>query len=459
MQKHIDLLKGPILPSLGALAIPIMASSLIQMAYNLTDMIWIGRIGSDAVAAVGAAGMFMWLSNGLATLAKMGSQIKVGQSLGRDDRIKASHYAHGALILGVFFAFIFAMICICFGKSLILFFQLNSPQVIADAHLYLLITCGLVIFSFLNQIYTGIFTAMGNSRTTFIATAIGLVLNILLDPLLIFGFGAIPSLRVAGAAIATVLAQAVVTLLLFIAARQDEVVFPFVHFFSIPNRKAIIEILRLGFPTAIQSMLFSCISMVIARLIAGWGDGAIAVQKVGSQIESISWMSAEGYGAALNTFTAQNCGAQNPKRIEQGLKISLKVMLGWGLFTTLLLLLFPGVIFRFFINEADLLPLGVDYLRILGLSQAFMCLEYTAASLFNGLGHTLPPSIVSITLTASRIPLAFLLSQLLGLNGVWWALTITSYAKGLVLYGWLLKKKKEPSFLYKAPAPLISDQQ
>ena len=106
---------------------------------------------------------------------------------------------------------------------MISFFQLHSPQVIQDAHNYLLITCGLVIFSFLNQIFTGIFTAMGNSRTTFTATAIGLVLNIVLDPLFIFGFGPLPALGVTGAAIATILAQAIVTLLFLYAAKKDRV--------------------------------------------------------------------------------------------------------------------------------------------------------------------------------------------------------------------------------------------
>lgn len=455
MSKYINLLEGPILPSLGALAIPIMAASLIQMAYNLTDMIWIGRIGADAVAAVGAAGMFMWFSNGLATLAKMGSQIKVAHALGDHDTATASQYAHGAMILAILFACCFSLFCLFFSSAMISFFQLHSPQVIQDAHNYLLITCGLVIFSFLNQIFTGIFTAMGNSRTTFTATAIGLVLNIVLDPLFIFGFGPLPALGVTGAAIATILAQAIVTLLFLYAAKQDSVLFPFIHLFSKPESDAIKDILRLGLPTALQSMLFSCISMVIARMITSWGDGAIAVQKVGSQIESISWMSAEGYGAALNSFIAQNYGANNPKRIEQGFYVSLKVMLLWGAFTSLLLLVFPKMIFQIFISEKDLLPLGIDYLRILGLSQAFMCLEYVAASSFNGLGHTLPPSIVSITLTASRIPLAYVLSMFLGLNGVWWALTITSFAKGTSLFLWYLHKKKEPNFLLKKKDPSL----
>lgn len=97
MQKKIDLVNGPVLSSLTRLAIPIMATSLIQMAYNMTDMIWIGRIGSSAVASVGAAGMYMWLSNGLAVLAKMGGQVNVGHALGADDKEKAAEYVSNAL--------------------------------------------------------------------------------------------------------------------------------------------------------------------------------------------------------------------------------------------------------------------------------------------------------------------------------------------------------------------------
>ena len=433
MRRYINLLEGKILPSLGALALPIMAASLIQMAYNLTDMIWIGKIGSNAVASVGAAGMFMWFSNGMATLAKMGGQIKVGQSLGSQDILKGARYAQSSILLCIILALTFSAISVAFAYPMIDFFKLNDPQVAADARIYLIITCGLVIFSFLNQVYTGIFTAMGNSKTSFTATAIGLLLNIVLDPLLIFGLGPIPAMGVMGAAIATIFAQAVVTC---------------VFLFSRPERSIMREIIMLGLPTALQSMLFSAISMVLARMIAGWGDGAIAVQKVGSQIESISWMSAEGYAAALNSFIAQNYGARQMQRIIKGFHISVAVLVGWGIFTSLLLIVFPQYIFQIFISEADIIPMGIDYLRILGLSQAFMCLEYAAAGTFNGLGQTLPPSLVSVTLTAMRIPLAFVLTPFLGLNGVWWAITISSFAKGISLFGWFTLRTRKKLALH-----------
>lgn len=442
MKTRINLLEGNILPALSALALPIMATSLIQMAYNLIDMIWIGKIGASAVASVGAAGMFMWLSNGLATLAKMGGQIKVGHALGAQKKEDAASYAQSSIQMGIVFAIGFGILSIVFADEMIGFFQLNSAQVIQDAKLYLMITCGLVIFSFMNQIFTGILTAMGNSRTSFIATGIGLVLNIMLDPLFIFGFGAIPPMGVAGAAIATVLAQLVVMLLFLYTILRDTVLFSNIHILHSYSSQHTMEIFRIGLPSAVQSMLFSGISMVIARLIAGWGDAAVAVQKVDSQIESISWMTAEGYAAALNSFVAQNHGAKNTDRIREGYRLSMIVMLSWGVFCSLVLIVFPQLIFQVFIQEAEVLPMGVDYLRILGVSQLFMCMEITTAGAFSGLGKTLPPSIVSITLTGARIPMAILLGRWLGLNGVWWAITISSIGKGIVLLGWFLKDMK-----------------
>lgn len=442
MKTHINLLEGKILPALSALALPIMATSLIQMAYNLIDMIWIGKIGASAVASVGAAGMFMWLSNGLATLAKMGGQIKVGHALGAQKKEDAASYAQSSMQMGIVFAVFFGILSVVFADGMIGFFQLNSTQVIQDAKLYLMITCGLVIFSFMNQIFTGILTAMGNSRTSFIATGIGLVLNIVLDPLFIFGFGFIPAMGVAGAAIATVLAQLVVMLLFLYTIVKEPVLFSDVHMLQAPDITHTKEIFQIGLPSAVQSMLFSSISMVIARLIAGWGDAAVAVQKVGSQIESISWMTAEGYAAALNSFVAQNYGAKNTGRIREGYRLSMIVMLSWGVFCSLVLIVFPQVIFQVFIQETEVLPLGVDYLRILGVSQLFMCMEITTAGAFSGLGKTLPPSIVSITLTGARIPMAMLLGKWMGLNGIWWAITISSIWKGIVLLIWFLRDMK-----------------
>lgn len=443
MQKKVDLLKGPIFKTLMKLALPIMGTSLIQMAYNLTDMIWIGKLGAPAVAAVGSAGMYMWLSNGISALARMGGQVCVGQSIGANDKEKAATFATGTIQLGVLFGAIFGVLTLLFYKPMIGFFNLTSPEVIKQAEIYLIITCGLVVINFLNQIMTSLMTAIGNSHHPFVATTIGLLLNVVLDPLLIFGF----NLGVAGAAIATVIAQIIVLLCMIYYAKKDTILFDQVKIKQRVLFPIYKKITTIGLPIGIQSMTFTFISMIIARYIAGYGDVAIAVQKVGSQIESISWMSAEGFGSALNAFVAQNYGANNIKRVKKGTYSATKVCVIWGILTTSILLFLPQFIFKIFISDPSVIPLGVDYLQILALSQLFMCIESTLAGTLNGLGKTFIPSFVSITLTAFRIPLVILLSAtFLALNGIWWAISITSILKGLVIticFVLVMRKLKE----------------
>lgn len=292
----------------------------------------------------------MWLSNGLAVLAKMGGQVNVGHALGADDKEKAAEYVSNALQLTLVLGIIYGIICILGARPLIHFFHLNQAQVIRDAVSYLKITCGLVLFSFLNQTFTGLFTAIGNSRPVFLATTTGLVVNIILDPLLIFRIGVFPALRVTGAAIATVVAQMIVTLMFLIFAAKDTVLFRYVSYRKKPDMKSMKAIVRIGFPTSVQSMLFTGISMVIARLVAGYGDAAVAVQKVGSQIESISWMTADGFAAAVNSFTSQNHGAgKNGEfiRICQCTESRICV----GIFCTCLLIVCPAPVFKIFITE------------------------------------------------------------------------------------------------------------
>ena len=427
MQK-VDLLHGRILPSLAKLAFPIMATQLIQMAYNLTDMIWIGRVGSGAVAAVGASGMYLWLANGLATIPRLGGQVKAAHALGSGDTEKAAAYAAAAFRLGAVLAGACTAVYLIFYKPLTAFFRLNDPSVVRDAECYLLVVALGLFFSFFNQIFTGLFTCMGASAVTFRSTAAGLAANIVLDPLFIFGLGPLPALGVAGAAIATVL-----------AARREGALFPRLQLRRRRSRADYADILRIGLPVSVQSIFFSSLSMIIARLIAGWGDAAVAVQKVGSQIESISWMTADGFASAVNAFVAQNYGAKQPARIRRGTAGAAALMAGWGLLTGALLVIFPQALFRVFIQEEAVLPMGVDYLRILGYSQLFMCMEITCTGAFQGLGRPMVPTVVSVIFNTARIPMALILSATaLSLNGVWWAITLSSILKGLIIPAWFV---------------------
>lgn len=431
--RNIDLLNEPILPALTKLALPIMATSLVQMAYNLTDMAWIGQVGSGAVAAVGTAGLFSWFSQGVGNLAKMGGQVKVAHSLGRGHEKEAAGYAQGTFQLGILFAFLFGLICITCRRGLIGFFKLQDPLIVRDAEIYLAITCGLIVFSFLNAIFTGILTAAGDSRTPFSANVIGLLINMILDPVLIFGVGPFPVMGAVGAAVATVGAQAVVTFVFLLYIRRDTVIFDKVHIFSGTEGRKLKQIMEIGFPAAIQTMFYSGISMVLTRMVTDFGDAAVAVQKVGGQIESVSWMAADGFAAALNSFVGQNYGAGQNERVKKGYLSSAKLMFLWGMFCTGLLIFGAEPIFKIFIHEADVVPAGVVYLQVLGLSQMFMCEELMTVGALSGLGRTMQASVISVVLTLARIPLAMALTTTpLGLSGIWWAITLSSIVKGII---------------------------
>lgn len=437
VSKNVNLLDGSIISSMSRLAFPIMGASLIQMGYNLVDMIWIGRLGSGAVAAVGAAGMFLWMANGVTTVPRIGGQVTVGQKLGAGQQKEAAEYAACALRMGLFLGIIYGLICALFNKPLISFFKLNSPEVIAEARWYLVIAGGLLIFFFLDQVIGGFLAAMGNTVTTFRVTTVGLVINLVLDPVLIFGLGPFPRLEVIGAALATVFAQMIVFLLYLKAIWNEPVIFRNLHLLRRSNRVHLNEIVKIGLPSALQDVLFSAISMVIARFVAGYGDAAVAVQKVGGQIESISWMMGGGFAMAVNSFVAQNYGAGKIERVRKGFRTAIMIMGIWGLFNTFLLMTFPKFFFSIFISEPDVIPMGVDYLRIIGISEVFICLEGAATGAFQGLGKTVPPSIVGITFNALRIPAALLLSHTaLGLNGIWWVLTVSCIFKGTILPLW-----------------------
>lgn len=444
MKRTIDLLNGRIFPSLTGLALPIMVTSLVQMAYNLTDMAWIGRVGAPALASVGAAGMYIWLSQGVVALPRMGGQIKVAHSLGGGDQDEAASYAACAIQMGIVLAILYAAVMVIGAKPLIGFFGLNDKATVDHAEIYLRITCGCTLFPFLNAIFTGIFTASGDSRTPLLANAIGLVVNIVLDPVLIFGIGPFPRLEIVGAAAATVLAQAIVTMVFLTAARADQVIFHKVRLGKPASAYHIGMVARLGVPAMIQNLIYTSISMVLTKFVAGFGVSAVAVQRLGSQIESISWMTADGFASAVNSFTGQNYGARQLDRVKRGYFTAVSVMFVWGLFCSGLLIVLPGPIFELFIREPEVVPMGIDYLRILGYSQMFMCIEITTVGALSGLGKTFLSSFVSVLLTSARIPLAvFLSATALGLGGIWWAYSVSSIAKGILFflcYLWVLKK-------------------
>ena len=441
-----NLTKGPILKTLTKLAIPIMASSFLGTLYNITDMAWIGLLGSKAVAGVGVGGMFTWLSQGLAAMARMGGQVQVAQCIGRGERDRAHGFAQAAVQLATLMGMAYAVISLLFTRQMVAFFQLTDPEAQTAALSYTKIACGLIVFSFLTLTMTGLYTAQGDSKTPFLANLIGLVTNMILDPVLILGPGPFPKLGVVGAAIATVTAQAIVMTIMILGVfiQKKENVLKGISLTAKIPKEYLSGICRIGIPTAIQGMAYCAISMVLTRMVSAYGAEAVATQRVGGQIESISWNTADGFAAALNAFIAQNYGAGKMDRVRKGYRASLWTVGIWGLLISFVFICFPQAIADIFFHEPKAVATAVGYLVIIGFSEAFMCVELTTVGALSGLGRTRLCSIISITFTSARIPLAIILGGLIGLSGIWWALSVTSIVKGIIFtctFLWITRKR------------------
>ena len=441
-----NLTKGPILKTLTKLAIPIMASSFLGTLYNITDMAWIGLLGSKAVAGVGVGGMFTWFSQGLAAMARMGGQVQVAQCIGRGERDRAHGFAQAAVQLATLMGMAYAVISLVFTRQMVAFFQLTDPEAQTAALSYTKIACGLIVFSFLTLTMTGLYTAQGDSKTPFLANLIGLITNMILDPVLILGPGPFPKLGVVGAAIATVTAQAIVMMMMILGViiQKKENVLKGIRLTAKIPKEYLGGLCRIGIPTAIQGMAYCAISMVLTRMVSAYGAEAVATQRVGGQIESISWNTADGFAAALNAFIAQNYGAGKMNRVRKGYRASLWTVGIWGLLISFVFICFPKAIADIFFHEPKAVATAVGYLVIIGFSEAFMCVELTTVGALSGLGRTRLCSIISIAFTSARIPLAIILGGLIGLSGIWWALSITSIIKGIIFtctFLWITRKR------------------
>ena len=423
--KKNDLTKGDIKKILLTLAFPIMGSSFLQMVYGLVDMFWVGKIGSNAVAAVGTASFFINLGYSINSMIVVGAGIKISHVIGAKDIEKTKEYIKASCTLNFIMAFFFIVPILIFSKNLVEFFNLEN-EVEKMAQIYLIITGIGLIFKFFNFLYSRILNSYGESKLPFKISSVGVILNIILDPIFIFVF----DWGVAGAAVATILAEGINTYL-FIKKSKDY--FKVENYLS-KNWEKMKEMMILGTPVAIQRVLFTGFGIIIAKIISQWGPDAIAAQKIGLQIESITFMTIAGLQGAISSFIGQNYGAHLENRIKAGYRTAIHLCTGIGGVTTIVFIFFPEYLVKIFVEKPETIEISVNYMKIIGLSQLFMCYEIVTNGAFSGIGKPKVPSIISIVFTSLRIPMALILSkeEYFGLNGVWISISLSSVIKGIL---------------------------
>lgn len=422
--KKIDLTTGKELSVISLLSLPLIGSSLLQFLYNFIDMLFVGGLGPDAIASVGSASFFINLGYSIQAMIVVGGGIKIAHAMGSKNDLESTSYIGISLLLNFIIGIITILGLLFFGNYLLDFLDLNNEAVQTNAYQYLAVSGFMLFFSYFNSFFIRMFSSFGNNKQSFYISAFGLVLNIILDPIFIYTF----KWGVIGAAIATLIAQILMFILFVYLARN--VLFQ-KNIIQTSYHKAL-EIIKLGIPMSTQRVLFTVINIILAKFIASYGTDAVAAQKIGLQIESVTFIVMGSLNGAISSFIGQNFGAKKFKRILKGYRVSLLLGSLYALLTSIVFIFFPEELARLFTQDSETIAITSSYLKIIGLSQIFMAMEMIGTGVYTGIGLPKIPSAISIVFTLMRIPLAIFLMPIFGLNGIWLSITISSFIKGIL---------------------------
>ena len=422
--KKIDLTSGNELSVISLLSLPLIGSSLLQFLYNFIDMIFVGGLGPDAIAAVGSASFFINMGYAVQAMIVVGGGIKIAHSVGRKNDTESASYIGSSLLLNLFIGIITVFGLLLFGNRLLDLLNLNNDAVQIDAYKYLAVSAFMLFLSSFNTFFSRMFSCFGNNKQSFYISAFGLILNIILDPIFIYTF----KWGVIGAAIATLISHILMFILFIYLARS--ILFK-KNIFQIRFQQ-FKEIIGLGIPMSIQRILFTVINIILAIMIASYGTDAVAAQKIGLQIESITFIVMGSLNGAVGSFIGQNFGAKKYKRILKGYRVSLLLGISYALITSIIFIFFSEELAGIFTRDPETIAITSAYLTIIGLSQIFMAIEIICMGAYTGIGMPKIPSTISVIFTLMRIPLAILLIPSLGLAGIWWSIAISSFVKGIV---------------------------
>lgn len=433
--KKIDLTKGRIITVITALALPIMGSSLLQFTYNIIDMMWVGKLGSNAVASIGSSSLYINIGNAINSLVVIGTGIKTAHAIGRKDDNEVKEYINCGIIINTIIGLLFGLLLIFGGKGFIGFLNLNNYEVERNAYSYLALNAPILFFAFFNMMYTRILGSFGNNKLAFKINSAGVILNIILDPIFIYVF----KLGIIGAGLGTLVAN--VSMFTLFKINSNGILH--YDFKKSINAEKIKEIIKLGSPMAFQRILFTVINIMLAKIIAMFGSDAIAAQKIGVQIESVAYMVIGGLNSAVASFTGQNLGAGKYERIKKGYRSSLFIGITYALFIQAVFLFMNKYIINLFITDSATVEIAAAYLRAVAFSQVFSAVEMISNGLFTGIGKPNIPAAISIIFTSLRIPIALILIKPFGINGIWMSISITSIFKGIFSYMiWFIKSHR-----------------
>ncbi len=438
-----NITEGPITRTIFSLALPVVVGMLMEFALTSTDYFWVGKLGSTAQDAVTSSMVVIWTIFATISIVSVGVTALVARYVGAGDSEKVIYFIRQGIAMAVGLAVVFSVVGYLFSPALLVFMD-TGPDTLELAVPYLRIFFVSAVFFFLTETAYAVFRASGDTRTPTKISIGVVVINMILDPLLIFGWGPVPSLGVAGASAATGIAVLLGATAIMYRMSHGGLDYQVRGISRVrPHLRTMLRIGRIGLPMSSQQFVFVSVYWFLIKIVHQFGSPAAAAMGIGNRMESFSYLVCYGFSVAAATMVGQNLGAGRLRRAARCAWGSTGAAIAITLITSALFISIPELIATIFTDDAEVLTIATDYLIILGLSQTAMAVEIVLEGAFSGAGDTVPPMVVMVPGSAMRIPMAYFLCFELdwGINGVWWTLTITTFLKAVVLALWFGRGK------------------
>jgi putative MATE family efflux protein len=416
------------------LGAPAAMAALLQAGFLVVDTFWLGRVGPVALAAASTAGFTMWLAQTLGDGAAAGSGSVLARAVGAENHAGAERAAAAGQTLGVWGSAIVSAGGL-FASYATFAFMGTDAQVTGEGLRYMWVVFAGMPLYFLFVWLSAAFRAVGDAKTPLRLLAVAAAVNLVVDPLLIFGPGPLPALGVTGAALATVASWLVASVQGWILIGRLGIR-PRVFAFLRPPFGETWQALKVGLPLGLEGALFSLIYILLTRVITDFGTPSVAALGVGHKLEVLNYFVCAGMGAAATTLVGQNLGAGESRRaVRSAWRALFLTCLPVGAITVLLVA-FPEVAIGVFSSDTEVVAAGVTYVLLVGMTQLFMAAEVVMLGAFAGVQWTVWPAMIVIGFTAIRVPLSmWLVSHGWGVEAVWLAIASTTVIKGLLLAG------------------------
>jgi putative MATE family efflux protein len=424
------------------MTLPMILGMIMLMTFGLVDTFFVSLLGTGQLAAISFTFPVTFTIISLNIGLGIGASATIGRCLGAGENILAKEYATGALMLSFVMVGVLALI----GALTIepIFRVLGATdELMPYIRDYMLVWYGAGVFLAVPMVGNSVLRAAGDTKTPSIIMASGGLINAILDPILIFGWGPIPAMGIKGAALATAIAWGIgLIYILYLLGIKRKLILPRLLTFS-ELKLTSGGVLRIGLPAAGANMLTPIAGGVITAIIAGYGPGAVAAWGVGSRLESIACILILSLSMSLPPFISQNYGANKMDRVRDSYLLALKFVFVIQLIIYALLWLLAPFIASIFAGEQHVADLIVTFLHIVPLGYGMQGVIILTNSSFNAVHQPMSALILSIVrLFVFFVPLAYLGSQLFQITGIFWGTVVANVCTAIVAFSWFMHRMK-----------------